>query len=92
MFKVGRGRVQRQILRESKGILEEVGIDWYKGPQNLVHASNAAGMHTTANASRVLNRLRAARGNRAAVETALLELGEAFADRSIINLPRASGF
>lgn len=90
VFKAGRAGKQREILAESKAILEDVGINWYADRINLVNAPNAG--HSTANASRVLARLQQARGNRAAVESALRELGEAFRNGSISNLPRAPGF
>ncbi len=84
VFKNGRGKEMRKVLKESKAILEKHGIDWLKGKENLVWAPNKN--HSIKAATTVRDALKKADSlfsTREAIVQTLQELGERFADGTI---------
>jgi hypothetical protein len=74
VFKEGRPGPVRDVLAESKQILERHGVDWYTGRENLIWAPNQG--HSLANAEAVRDALRAAEpGGRDALVAALRHAG-----------------
>jgi len=74
VFKEGRPGPVRDVLGESKAILEKHGVDWYTGRENLIWAPNRG--HSLANAEAVRDALKAAdSGGRDAVIDALRNAG-----------------
>ena len=74
VFKEGPPGPIRDVVNESKEILERNGLDWYTGRDNLIWAPNRG--HSLANAEAVRDALRAADGGgRGAVIAALRNAG-----------------
>ncbi len=84
VFKKGRGTKMREYLDESKDILENYDIDWYKGRENLGWAPNKN--HSTAAAKAVRDALKDAHeniGTKEAVVEALSKIKKHFRDDTI---------
>ncbi|WDE99476.1 AHH domain-containing protein [Lentisphaera profundi] len=73
VFKKGIGKKMQRYAKKSQEILEKYGIDWKKGKDNLMWASNVKGVHTTDVAKQVYAILKRAdaTGGRSAVVRAL---------------------
>jgi len=84
VFKKGRGTKMREYLDESKDVLENYDIDWYRGRENLGWAPNKN--HSTAAAKAVRDALVEAHetvGTREAVVDALAKMKEHFKNDTI---------